>query len=48
MQIYNVFGVRVLQKLLNSGTNDIGGNSLSKEIYIIKSMDTDWTVSLID
>jgi len=44
MQIYNVVGVRVLQRELNNGTNDIDVSSLSKGIYIIKLTGTDWTV----
>lgn len=44
MQIYNVVGECVLQRELNSGTNNIDISSLSKGIYIIKLTATNWTI----
>ncbi|MFA4851475.1 MAG: FISUMP domain-containing protein [Bacteroidales bacterium] len=44
MQIYNVVGECVLQRALNSGTDDIDVSSLSKGIYVIQITGADWTV----
>jgi uncharacterized protein (TIGR02145 family) len=44
MQVYNMIGECVLQRELSSGTNEINVSSLSKGLYIIKVLGSDWTV----
>ena len=43
IKVYNIIGECLLQKELNSGTNDIDISSLSKGVYIIILTGSDWT-----
>jgi len=45
IQIYNIIGDCILQKVLNNSSNEIDINSLSKGIYIIKLSGANWTIN---
>jgi uncharacterized protein (TIGR02145 family) len=44
IQIYNLIGECILQKELNSNTNEIDINSLSKGVYVVKITGDNWSI----